>query len=166
MKSEWVRNFIRMIKRGEPMFTDAEIALRPRIYSGFSKEIGVEHTFVFDIVERAGGRTAGEIALRIGESAEQFYLGHVGYHVDPPFRGHGYAANACRLCAPLLTAFGMRSAVITTDPDNLPSVRTCQNLGCELESTVRVPWRVRDKLEISEEKHRFVWLPGNAAGKE
>ena len=159
MKSEWVRRFIRLASRGEAMFSGTEIALRPRIYSVRNRQIGCEHAFVFDIVELAGWRVAGEIALRIGESAEQFYLGHVGYHVDPPFRGHAYAAEACRLISPLLAAFGLRSAVITTDPTNVPSIKTCLRLGCRLECTVQVPEYIREKLDISAEKRRYIWCP-------
>ncbi len=158
MRNDWVHRFVRLGRRNETMFEDGELSLRPREYAGRSRVIGSDHTFIFDIVERSSGRTAGEIALRIGDSAEQFYLGHIGYHIDPPFRGHAYANKACRLCAPLLAAFGMGSVVITTDPDNLPSIRTCQRLGCVLETTVVVPQKVRGKLDISPEKHRYIWI--------
>jgi RimJ/RimL family protein N-acetyltransferase len=158
MRNDWVRRFVRLGRRGETLFEDEVLSLKPREYFGRSRAIGSDHTFVFDIVERASGCTAGEIALRIGESAEQFYLGHIGYHIDPPFRGHAYASKACLLCAPLLVAFGMGSAVITTDPDNLPSIRTCQRLGCILETTVPVPLKVRGKLDISCEKNRYIWI--------
>ncbi|MCE5343288.1 MAG: GNAT family N-acetyltransferase, partial [Eubacteriales bacterium] len=158
MRNDWVRGFIRMGRRGEAMFTDGELALRPREYAGHSRVIGSEHTFVFDVVECNSGRTVGELALRIGDSAEQFYLGHIGYHIDPPFRGHAYASKACRLCVTLMKTFGMGSAVITTDPGNLPSIRTCLRLGCLLETTVAVPQKVRDKLDISPEKNRYIWI--------
>ncbi len=167
MKGEWVRRFIRLGRRGETMLEDECVALRPREYGGRSRVIGSEHTFTFDVVERASGRVAGEISLRVGDSPEQFYLGHVGYHIDPPFRGHGYAARACRLCAPMLAALGMGTAVITTDPGNLPSVKTCRRLGCALECTVPVPGKVRDKLNISLEKRRYIWfLDAEGAGPE
>jgi predicted acetyltransferase len=116
---------------------------------------------LFRAVANAQGRVAGEVALRIGDSPEQFYLGHIGYHIDPPFRGHGYAARACRLAAPVFGALGYRFAVITTDPDNQPSVKTCLRLCCELESTVRVPPWVKEKLDISDVKHRFLWTVPN-----
>jgi len=158
MRNEWIRQFIRLASREEPMFENAEISLVPREYYGFNRHIGSEHTLTFDVVELSSDRVAGEISLRIGDSPEQFYLGHVGYHVDPPFRGHRYAAKACRLCAPLLRNLGMRSAVITTDPTNLPSIKTCDWLHCELESTVAVPRKITDKLEISTVKRRYLWL--------
>lgn len=158
MKSEIIREFQRKGRRSDAMLRDAEIALLPRDYFGYSRQIRCEHTLVFDIVRRSDARIAGEIALRIGDSSEQFYLGHVGYHVDPPFRGRSFAAKACSLCEPLLVGFGMRSAVITTDPDNLPSVKTCLRVGCELECTVNVPLAMSERLQISAVKHRFIWV--------
>lgn len=163
MKNEMVRKFISACRHDEPMLWDEEIALLPRVYFGYHKQIRCDHSLVFDIVERDQAKIAGEIALRIGDSPEQFYLGHIGYHIDPPYRGHAYAAKACRLCAPVLGYFAMRHVVITTDPDNAASIRTCVRLGCELESTVQVPRAVHEKLDISHVKCRFIWtLPANA----
>ena len=157
MKNNWLRNFLHVGRRGGCLCRDGEIALYPREFYGFSRQIQCKQTLILNIVDEATDRIAGEVALRIGESPELFYLGHIGYHVDPPFRGHGYAAKACRLCAPILREQGMRTVVITTDPGNVPSIRTCLRLGSELESTVSVPAGVQERLEISAEKHRFVW---------
>ena len=160
MKNDVIRAFIRLCRRGEAMLTGEEISLFPREYYGYSRQIHCDHTMIYDIVRRTDAKIAGEIALRIGDSPEQFYLGHIGYHVDPPFRGHAFAAKACVLCAPVLVSLGLRTAVITTDPDNGPSIRTCERLGCELECTVRVPDKVRERLEISPEKRRYIWTLG------
>ena len=157
MKNELIRKFQRLGRHAEPMLLDEEIALCPREYYGYSRAIRCEHSLIFDIVQRSDARIAGEIALRIGDSPEQFYLGHIGYHVDPPFRGHAYAFKACRLCEPLLVSLGLKNIVITTDPDNRPSVKTCERLRCELECTVKVPPQVTSKLEISTEKRRYIW---------
>ena len=37
--------------------------------------------------------------------------------------------RACRLLAPFLEAAGKRSVVITTDPDNIPSMHLLKKLG-------------------------------------
>lgn len=66
-----------------------------------------------------------------------------------PSGGHAAALRACRLCVPLLSELGMRSFVITTDEDNLPSIRTCERLGCTLECTVDVPLWCRQEFSIS-----------------
>ena len=68
----------------------------------------------------------------MGDSPCVYYFGHIGYHVDPPWRGHHYAARACALLAPLIAVAGKSSVVITADPDNFASRRTCERLGCVL----------------------------------
>jgi len=112
---------------------------------------------VFDVVDLVSGRIAGEIALRLGEGEGLFYLGHIGYHIDPPFRGKHNALRACRLCLSVFEEMGYRSFVITTDEDNYPSIRTCELLGCTLESTVDVPVWCIEEYSISHRKRRYVY---------
>jgi predicted acetyltransferase len=47
--------------------------------------------------------------------------------------------------------------VITCDPDNWASRKTCIKLGCELERTVDVPRRIQTRWLISERKCRYIW---------
>ena len=112
---------------------------------------------IFDIVDIATRRIAGEIALRIGEGESLYYLGHIGYHIDPPYRGRRGALRACKMCLPLLKEMGMLSFVITTDDDNYPSIKTCELLGCELESTVDVPAWCQLEFSISNRKRRYIY---------
>ena len=112
---------------------------------------------VFDIIDIEKNKVSGEIALRLGEGEGLFYLGHIGYHVDPPYRGKNEALHACRLCVPIFLEMGYRSFVITTDEDNYPSIRTCEKLGCVLESTVDVPFWCREEYDISARKRRYVY---------
>ena len=56
-----------------------------------------------------------------------------------------------------MKAMGMRSFVITTDEDNPASSRTCEKLGCVLESTVDVPAWCRIEFDISARKRRYVY---------
>lgn len=132
------------------------IGLRPSGYAKEAQSIGAQDCVTFEIIQMQTGCVAGEIALRIGESDALFYLGHIGYHVNPPFRGRHYAEQACRLCMPLLLEMGMRTVVVTTDEDNLPSVRTCERLGCRYECTVDVPPEIVEEFEISRRKRRYV----------
>ncbi len=110
----------------------------------------------FAIVDLRQGKAAGAIGIRIGESDALFYLGHIGYHVDEAFRGNGYAFRACKLCLPLLHKLGMTSVCITTDEDNLPSIRTCEKLECRLECAVEVPDWCRQSFDISHQKRRYI----------
>ena len=157
MKTAAEKAFIKAGRRREVLFSDELFALIPRSYSHRVSQIDGACSMIFDIVEQSSLKIAGEIALRIGDGEGLFYLGHVGYHIDPPFQGQNGALRACRMCLPLIEAMGMRSFVITTDEDNLPSIRTCEKLGCILESTVEVPAWCRLEFDISARKRRYVY---------
>lgn len=150
------KQFIRCGRRREWMFQNEEIALMPREYAHTLAIIDHAASLIFDIIDIGTGRVAGEIALRIGEGPSLFYLGHVGYHVDPPYQGRNYACKACLLVMPVFEAFGFRTFVITTDEDNRPSIRTCEKLGCVLESTVDVPLWCSAEFQISHRKRRYI----------
>ena len=57
----------------------------------------------------------------------------------------------------MMRQLGKTSVVITTDPDNIPSRRTCEALGCEMERIVDVPKEIRNRWEISPVKCRYIW---------
>lgn len=85
-------------------------------------------------------RLAGSISLRIGHSVNlDRYLGHIGYHVLPPARGHHFAERAARLLLPLARAHGHRILWITCNPDNAGSRRTCERLPATYVDVVTVP---------------------------
>ncbi|MCX7938452.1 MAG: hypothetical protein N2545_03325, partial [Thermoflexales bacterium] len=65
-------------------------------------------TYRFHMQVRGSRTIAGEISLRIGSSPNLVvYYGHIGYHVEPPYRGRRFAARSCRLLLPLARAHGM-----------------------------------------------------------
>lgn len=147
-------------RRLRPAFTDGVIDLVPiRLYPP-DRDMGFGECYDYVITPHGVMREAGQISLRLGESPCVYYFGHIGYHVDPPYRGHGWAARACALLEPLMIRRGKQSVVITTDPDNIPSRRTCENLGCELERIVDVPESIRSRWEISAVKCRYIWRLG------
>lgn len=83
---------------------------------------------------------AGTVSLRIGSDLNlTHYIGHVGYGVFPAARGHHYAERSVRLLLPLARRHGMSELWITCNPDNVPSRRTCERLGCELVEIVPLP---------------------------
>lgn len=149
--------FIRAGRKRQALFSDELFALYPREYARRISRLDGACSMVFDIVDLASHKVAGEIALRIGDGSGLFYLGHIGYHIDPPFRGRNGALRACRMCLPLLAEMGMRSFVITTDDDNWASIRTCEKLECVLESTVDVPVWCQAEFSISARKRRYIY---------
>ena len=82
----------------------------------------------------------GTISFRfVNDQNTLLYYGHIGYHVFPPARGRHYAERASRLLLPLARRHGMKELWITTNPDNRPSRRTCERLGCEMVEIVDLP---------------------------
>lgn len=84
--------------------------------------------YLFDMM--VDGKKAGYIRLRVADTLFiRTYQGHIGYAVEPEFRGHHYAERACRLILPLAKAHGMTAIWITCNPDNFASRRTIERLG-------------------------------------
>ena len=139
------------------MFTDGRIDLVASSRDETDEACGIVHCYAFDILISGTRKYAGYISIRIGESPELYYLGHVGYRIEKAYRGNGYAGNACRLLVPFLSRIGQRTLVITNDPDNLPSRATCEKLGCTLERIAPVPERYRVTVNGSTSKCRYIW---------
>ena len=146
-----------LFRRFRTEFTDGVIDLVPIRLFPPEEEMGFGEVYDYIIAPHGQRREAGRISLRLGESPCVYYFGHIGYHVDPPWRGHHYAARACALLEPLIAASGKSSIVITTDPDNMPSRHTCERIGCILESIVPVPPLMQSRWELSPVKCRYVW---------
>ena len=92
----------------------------------------------FFICDKEGNRM-GYCDLRIGYNDNLYYGGHIGYGVDEKYRGHHYAAKACRLLFSLARKHGMEYLYITCDPDNLPSRRTLEYLQGTLVEIAELP---------------------------
>jgi predicted acetyltransferase len=80
---------------------------------------------------RRDSSRVGDINLRIGYTDGLYYGGQIGYNVDEPQRGHGYAEKACRLLLPVLRAHSMTKAIISNNETNTASRRTCEKLGAK-----------------------------------
>lgn len=85
------------------------------------------------------GQPAGRCDIRIGTNESTYYGGNIGYEVFPAYRGNNYAEKACRLLKQVAAAHGMKSLVITCNPDNYASRKTCENLGARLTCIADLP---------------------------
>ena len=82
----------------------------------------------------------GQLSLRIGHTEHiEMYAGHIGYTVEPAYRGHHYASRSCHLVLPLARGHGIDPLWITCNPENTPSRRTCEILGATLTEVVPIP---------------------------
>ena len=79
-------------------------------------------TYRFAMQHSENGARIGNLSVRIADSEYIVqYFGHIGYGVHPLFRGHRYAARACRLVLPVLAHHDIDPIWITCNPDNIPS---------------------------------------------
>ena len=92
----------------------------------------------FSICNLQGSRM-GACDLRIGYNRKLYYGGHIGYRIGEEFRGHHYAGKACLLLFGLAKKHGMDRLIITCNPDNIASRKTCEYAGGTLLEIVGLP---------------------------
>ena len=109
-----------------------------------------------------GGDDVGHINFRVGETEHLVYAGHIGFQVIKGFRGHGYAFQACRAIAPLVSLI-YPEVMITCDPDNTASRRTIERLGASFIEEIPVPMHDPNYQRGSRTKRRYRWKPGAPA---
>lgn len=143
--------------RNRAEYSDGTIDLIPVHIGKPDKELQFGREQVWSIVLHNCTEEIGQISYRNGDSRCVYYFGHIGYHIDPPWRGNHFAARACELIRNEILAGGKTTAVITCDPDNIPSIRTCERLGGLYEGTVDVPEDIRKRFDISNSKRRYIW---------
>ena len=128
-----------------------EIKLKVKeIYQG-NEKIGLLPAYLFDIFNIEHKRV-GYCDLRIGYNEEAYYGGHIGYLIYPPYGGNHYAAKACKLLFQLAKNFGMTYLYITCNPDNIPSIKTCEYLEGELLEITEVPKDSYINRELNEKE--------------
>lgn len=103
------------------------------------------------------GEKAGRINLRIGDNENLFYGGHIGYAVDEAFRGHHYAAKACNIAKRIALFYGMEKLIITCNPDNWPSRKTCERIGAKLVEIADLPEHNEMYKRGDRQKCRYEW---------
>lgn len=105
------------------------------------------------------GSDAGHINFRVGDTEHiQMCAGHIGFEILEPFRGHGYALEACLAIAPFVRTI-YQAVIITCDPDNHASRRTIEKLGAVFANEVPVPEHDPHFRRGSRSKRRYAWTP-------
>lgn len=136
---------------------DGEIELVIREKRPAVAERGLVPSYEFDIC-LPENRVVGRISLRVGDTERlKMYSGHIGYGVEEKYRGSHYAAKACNLVKQVALDHNMKTLWITCNPDNYPSRRTCEIVGCEFVEIVDLPPDM-DMYRVGErQKCRYRW---------
>lgn len=119
--------------------TDGEIDLRISKKAEPNQEKGYVPAYIYNIVLYGKEEPIGVIDLRVGNNRNTYYGGNIGYAIDKQHRGNGYAAKACRVIKQVALAHGMQKIIITCNPDNIASRKTCDILGAVLVEIVDLP---------------------------
>ena len=102
-------------------------------------ELGMVPVYIFDICLIATDERAGSCELRVGYNDSIYYTGNIGYTVFMKHRGNRYAMKACLLLFELAKKHNMKKLIITCNPDNAASAKTCDLLGAKYITTVDIP---------------------------
>lgn len=125
-------------------------------------ELGVE--YVYHVVDADSGEQIGRMELRLGHAKAIEFLGNIGYSIRPAYRGHHYAAQACRLLADVAREKGMDYVTITCDTDNVASRKTIESLGAEFLGTLERRVALGPAKSYSHQKYNYRWDLGTDAG--
>ena len=98
----------------------------------------------------------GRIVLREGSNEERYYDGHIGYTVEPEFRGHYYAYQGVQLIKPIALKLGFKELIITCSPNNLASKKTILKLQAQYLETVEIPKNIGKILKPVKQLKRFI----------
>ncbi len=85
------------------------------------------------------GEKIGLCDLRMGHNEQLYYGGNIGYEIFPSHRGRHYAGKACKLLFQLARQHELDYVIITCDPDNLASRKTCEYAGGKLLEIAELP---------------------------
>jgi demethylmenaquinone methyltransferase/2-methoxy-6-polyprenyl-1,4-benzoquinol methylase len=103
------------------------------------------------------GSDVGYVNFRIGDTEHvRVCAGDIGFEILEPFRGRGYALQACRAIAPFVRSF-YDAVTITCDPDNHASLRIIERLGASFTDEVPVPPHDPQYQRGSRSKRRYRW---------
>ncbi len=118
---------------------DEEIYLRLDKTADENKEKAYLPAYYFTIVRRLDRVEVGKCDLRIGHNENTKYGGNIGYEIFEEFRGNRYATKACKFMFPLAKKHEIDYLIITCDPDNIASRKTCEYSGGELIGILDIP---------------------------
>jgi len=103
------------------------------------------------------GIKMGTCDLRIGHNDKLYYGGNIGYSIYEKYRGNHYAGKACQLLFKLAKKHELQYLIITCNPDNYASRKTCEYAGGKLLEITRLPEdnAMRDKGETEKCIYKF-----------
>ncbi len=96
-------------------------------------------TYSYEIYRKKPHALVGFCDLRKGSDETLYYLGHIGYNILIPYRGHRYSLSASQLLLELARHLEMEHLLITCNEGNIASQTIIERLGGEFIEIIDVP---------------------------
>ena len=77
-----------LFRRNRVEYSDGEIDLIPIHIGVLNRELALGHEQIWRITLHDQKQEIGQISYRDGEGRNVYFFGHIGYHIDPPYRGN------------------------------------------------------------------------------
>lgn len=119
--------------------TDGEIDLKIEEKAPANEEKGYVPAYKYRITLHGEDQSIGSIDIRIGYNENLYYGGHIGYRIEENHRGNYYATKACKMVKSIAVSHDMDKIIVTCNPNNLPSRKTCEKAGLVLKEIVDLP---------------------------
>jgi predicted acetyltransferase len=119
--------------------TDGKIDLKIEEKTPANEEKGYVPAYKYRVTLHGSDESIGNIDIRIGYNENIYYGGHIGYGIEENYRGNNYASKACKIIKSVAIAHRMNTLIITCNPDNFPSRKTCEKAGLKLKEIVDLP---------------------------
>lgn len=140
------------------LLTDGEIDLVIEEKAPGNEEKGYVPAYKYKVCKHNSTERIGEIDIRIGSNQNIYFGGNIGYSIDEKFRGNSYASKACNIIKEVAQGHGMTQIIITCNPDNWSSRRTCEKIGIRLKEIVDLPEDNEMYLDGEKQKCVFEWI--------
>jgi predicted acetyltransferase len=116
-------------------------------------------SYQFNVMLHGSTGKIGSIRLRVGDDPALRIAGHIGFEIDELHRGHRYATRACFLLREVIRAHHLDPVIITCDPENLASRRTCELIGATFRGVELVPTDHEMYAKGARRVCRYEWRP-------
>ncbi|MFL0270091.1 GNAT family N-acetyltransferase [Candidatus Clostridium radicumherbarum] len=138
--------------------SDGEIDLVIEEKAETDEPKGYLPAYKYEIRLHNGKDRIGRIDIRIGHNRNTYYGGNIGYEIEEMYRGHHYASKSCRLVKQVAVAHEMDKVIITNNPNNIQSRKTCENIGANLLEIVDLP-EDNEMYQLGDrQKCRYEWI--------
>ena len=123
--------------------------------------MGSNPMYIFSINETETHTRVGELTLRIGNAScekknrELYFWGNIGYGIDPPFRGKGYAVEAIELSKFYAHYHAMDKIHVVCNVNNAPSIRIVEKAGGVFVNQVECPPEFCDEHDKVPTNNRY-----------